>query len=61
MDITISTPINDNLKVASAKIAMEKLAKNLNIENLQFLAEMSEKPNVNAKLQSKKGLIKTFL
>lgn len=61
MDITIKTPENDLLKVGSLKTALEKLANNVSLDNLKFLAELSEKPNINAKLESKKGMIKTFL
>ncbi len=49
------------MKVSAYKVALEKLAKNVSIDNLKFLAELSEKPNVNEKLQAKKGMIKTFL
>lgn len=61
MDITIKTPETDLLKIGSTKTALEKLAKNVSLENLKFLAELSEKPNINAKLEAKKGMIKTFL
>lgn len=61
MDVTISTPENDLIKASAYKMALEKLAKNISIDNLKFLAEVSEKPNVNVKLEKKKAMIKAFL
>ncbi len=61
MTVTIEIPESDPMTATSKKIALDKLAKNITKENLMFLAELSEKPNVNAKLESKKAMIKTFL
>lgn len=61
MQVTIEIPTENSLESIGIKKAIEKLAKNLNKENLFFLAELSEKPNINAKLDSKKSLIKTFV
>jgi len=39
---------------------LTKLADNVTKDNLAFLAELSTKPDVNKRLESKKQLIKTF-
>lgn len=61
MEVTIVTPEQDIMKASTYKVALEKLAKNITIENLKFLAELSEKPKVNEKLKAKQGMIKAFL
>lgn len=56
--------INPNISIAKAsniEEAVTLLVENLDSANLNFLAEQSKKPNVNAKLAAKKGLIRTFL
>jgi len=59
MQATIDIP-GDSLEATLKRMALEKLAKNVSKENLQFLAELSEKPNANDKLSKKKILIQTF-
>ncbi len=55
--IKSENPVDQAIITAS----LQQLADTLSRENLQFLAEMSKKPNINEKLESKKNLIKTFL
>lgn len=43
------------------QIALQKLQDNITTENLEFLALMSKRKDVNLKIQNKKTLIKTFL
>lgn len=45
----------------AVKRHIEKLAMNLSKDNLAFLAEMSERKDVNQKIANKSGLIRTFL
>jgi len=52
MDVTISIPDAGPLETASAKVALEKIAKNFNKSNLAKIAELSEIPDANNKLQS---------
>ena len=61
MQIQIEVNTANPMDAVAVKVAIEKLAKNVNKENLLFLAELSEKPNINAKLESKKSMIKTFI
>ncbi len=59
--INLELPTTNAAEVAITRIALQKLAKNITPMNLQFLAELSEKPKVNEKLHAKKGTIRTFL
>jgi hypothetical protein len=43
------------------KALLDEIGKNLNLESLKILAELSKKPGVDAKLKTKYPLIKTFL
>ena len=61
MQQTITIPTEDPIEAAVTKINLEKLAKNLSIDNLKFLAELSTSPNINKKLSEKKTLIKMYL
>lgn len=61
MTINIELNSSNPTEVAITKIALQKLAKNITPMNLQFLAELSEKPKVNEKLHAKKTAIRTFL
>lgn len=61
MQVTIEINANNTLEMLTIKAAMEKLAKNMSKENILFLAELSDKKDVNKKLESKKLLIKSFL
>ncbi len=60
MQVTIDIPGNDSEAILK-KIAIEKLVKNLNKSNLEFIASISERPNVNEKFANKIPFIKTFL
>jgi hypothetical protein len=60
-DINLQLPTTNPAEVAIMRIALQKLAKTITPMNLQFLAELSEKPKVNEKLHAKKGTIRTFL
>lgn len=60
MQVTIEIPGNQT-EVLLKKIAIEKLAKNLDKSNLEFLASVSERPEINEKFAKKIPFIKTFL
>ena len=61
MQITIDLPNISALDSIRTKLAIEKLAKNITSENLAFLAELSDKKDINKKIQSKKMLIKNLI
>lgn len=61
MNINIEINPNNAGEATMITIALQNLAKNINASNLMFLGEVSKKPDVNRKLEAKKGLIKTFL
>lgn len=61
MKIELEINTNSAGDAALITIAFQNLAKNLTASNLMFLGEISKKPDVNRKLEAKKGLIKTFL
>lgn len=48
-------------EVMAKKQYLETICKNLTKENLQFISELSKKPNINSKLESKKSLITNFV
>ena len=60
MKIEIEANINAS-KAIIIKDALKTLAEKLDSDNLTFLAEIAQRPNVNATLKSKKTLIKTFV
>jgi hypothetical protein len=41
--------------------ALQQIAKNLNKSNIQFISELSKKPDINKKLESKKTIIKSYI
>lgn len=61
MQTTIEIPNTTSLESISIKMALEKLAKNISKDNLIFLAELSEKKDINQKISSKKTLLKTLI
>lgn len=61
MEVTISTKATNEIEKAAVKRNLQALAENLTKENLKFLAELSVKPKINEKLESKKGMIKSFI
>lgn len=61
MEVTINTQANDATEMMTIKKSLQTLAKNVTKENLKFLAELSEKPGINEKLQENKGKINFFL
>lgn len=61
LNITIEIPEKTSLEAIKAEISLRKLAKNITVENLFFLAELSEKKNINEKIQSKKLIIKSLI
>lgn len=61
MEVTINTKATNEIEKAAVKRNLQALAENLTKENLKFLAELSVKPKINEKLESKKALIKSFI
>ena len=61
MQVTIEINTTNPIEMASIKMSLEKLAKNIDKNNLSFLAELSEKKDINKKIESKKTMLKTFL
>ncbi len=59
--ITINLKTDNPAELAIIRIALEKLGNNITPFNLQFLAELSTKQNINEKLNKNKTTIKTFL
>jgi hypothetical protein len=59
--ITIDIDTTNLLDVSAIQISLQKLAKNVDKNNLMFLAEMSLIPNINEKFKKKQTLIKTFI
>lgn len=57
----VPTPTEDMMQHAQYEVALKKIAKNISLDNIKFLAELSERPNINEKLETKKPLIKTFV
>lgn len=60
MQITIDVPGTETDSII-IQTALQAIAKNLNKGNIQFIAELSRKPDINKKLDSKKTLIKTYI
>ncbi len=60
MQITIDVPGNETDSIV-IQTALQTIAKNLNKGNIQFIAELSRKSDINKKLDSKKTLIKTYI
>lgn len=60
MQITIDVPGNETDSIV-IQTALQAIAKNLNKGNIQFIAELSRKSDINKKLDSKKTLIKTYI
>lgn len=61
MQVTIEVNTTNPIEAANIKMSLEKLAKNINKGNLNFLAELSDKKDINAKIEGKKTMLKTFL
>ena len=60
MIIEINVPGNETDAIV-IETALQAIATNLNKSNLQFLAELSRKKDINKKLDSKKNLIKQYI
>jgi hypothetical protein len=60
MKIEIDVPGTETDAIV-IQTALQTLAKNLNKSNIQFIADLSRKPNINKKLESKKLLIKASI
>jgi hypothetical protein len=60
MIIEINVPGNETDAIV-IETALQAIATNLNKSNLQFLAELSRKKDINKKLDSKKTLIKQYI
>lgn len=60
MQITIDVPGTETDSII-IQTALQAIAKNLNKGNIQFIAELSRKPDINKKFDSKKTLIKTYI
>jgi hypothetical protein len=61
MTFTIDLPNASPLDAIKTKLAIEKLAINITAENLAFLADLSDKKDINKKIQSKKMIIKNLI
>lgn len=61
MDVTIRTKATSEIEKSAYSRNLQVLADNISKENLKFLAELAVKPDINKKLESKKGLIKSFI
>ncbi len=48
-------------KAFNIKADLEKLAENISSDNLSYLASLSQKPDINKKLETKKTLINLYL
>lgn len=55
MEFLINTHAKSTLEATTRKIALEKIAKNFDTENIKFLAELAEKPNSNEKFNKLKS------
>jgi hypothetical protein len=60
MKIEIDVPGTETDAIV-IQTALQTLAKNLNKSNIQFIADLSRKPDINKKLESKKLLIKASI
>ena len=60
MQITIDVPGTETDSII-IQTALATIAKNLNKGNIQFIAELSRKTDINKKLESKKTLIKSYI
>lgn len=60
MKIEINVPGTETDAIV-IQTALQALAKNLNKSNIQFIADLSRKPDINKKLESKKLLIKASI
>ena len=61
MEITIKTKATNNIEKSTYLVNLQKIADNLTRENIAFIAELSEKKDINKKLVDKKILIKSFV
>lgn len=61
MEVTISTKATSEIEKSAYKRNLQVLVDNLTKDNLKFLAELAVKPKINEKLESKKGMIKSFI
>lgn len=48
-------------KQKSKEECLKIIGQNIDLDNLNFLAEIAQKSGINAKLSSKKGMIKNFI
>lgn len=61
MTIELTIPQMSEIDAIVFQKSLETLAKNISKSNIQFLADISRKADINKKLESKKTLIKTAL
>ena len=65
MAVSISIEVNETNPAAlgALKVALQKIANNFNKNNVQYIAELSEKENVNEKFDKLKNntLVKKLL
>lgn len=61
MEVTITIKATSEIEKAAYKRNLQAIADNLTKDNLKFIGELSMKPKINEKLESKKGLIKSFI
>ena len=65
MAVSISIEVNESNPAAlgALKVALQKIANNFNKNNVQYIAELSEKENVNEKFDKLKNntLVKKLL
>lgn len=60
MQITIEVPGTETDAIV-LQTAIQTIAKNLNKGNIQFIADLSRKTDINKKLENKKTLIKSYI
>lgn len=60
MKIQIEVPGTETDAIV-LQTAIQQIAKNLSKTNIQFIADLSKKPDINRKLESKKTLIKSYI
>ena len=51
MQVTFEIPTTNPLEIASIKVALEKIAKNFDKKNICKIAELSEIPSANSKIE----------
>ena len=58
METGIKTKAQTGIQLLPIKQALQTLADNVDVDNLQFLADLSRKKGINEKLRANKTMIK---